>query len=105
MLLLLWQTSDRIIPSSADLQDQTTPYGKELRFAIPAGTFVVPDGDPITATATLQSGKPLPAWIVFDSAEQVFVAKPSKAQAATYRSATYPIVVTTHPAKWPKRKL
>ncbi len=76
------------------IPDTVTAYGKVVKFNIPAGTFVDPDGDKMTFAATMKTGAPLVKWVTFDAAEQVFVANPGKWQAATYREAVYGFSVT-----------
>ncbi|MEX0283477.1 MAG: Ig-like domain-containing protein [Paracoccaceae bacterium] len=40
--------------------------GTPFAITVPEESFVDPDGDPLTLTATLADGAPLPAWLSFD---------------------------------------
>ena len=48
--------------------DPTSPEDGAISFALPAGTFTDIDLDPLTLTASLTDGSPLPAWLAFDGA-------------------------------------
>jgi hypothetical protein len=48
-------------------------------FTVPAGTFVDPDGDALTLSATLANGNPLPTWLHFDPATGTFSGTPGNA--------------------------
>ena len=48
------------------LADQNATQGEEFSFALPEDTFTDPEGDPLTFTATLADGSPLPDWLTFD---------------------------------------
>ena len=48
------------------LADQFSPEDAAVRFAPPADAFVDPDGDPLTLSAALAAGAPLPDWLAFD---------------------------------------
>ncbi|KHN92636.1 ig family protein [Pectobacterium actinidiae] len=48
-------------------------------FTVPAGTFTDPDGDPLTLSATLANGSPLPAWLSFNPATGTFSGTPGNA--------------------------
>ena len=50
-----------------------------LNFTVPAGTFVDPDGDTLTLSATLANGDPLPAWLSFNAATGTFSGTPGNA--------------------------
>ncbi|MCT7986704.1 putative Ig domain-containing protein, partial [Laspinema sp. A4] len=50
------------------LADQTATAGEEFSFALPEDTFTDSDADPLTFTATLADGSPLPDWLTFDPA-------------------------------------
>ncbi len=50
------------------LADQTATAGEEFSFAIPEDSFTDPEGEPLTFTATLADGSPLPDWLTFDPA-------------------------------------
>ncbi|MFA9283729.1 putative Ig domain-containing protein [Comamonas sp. SY3] len=58
------------IPVIGVLQDTS------LNFTVPAGTFVDPDGDTLTLSATLADGSALPAWLTFNTATRTFSGKP-----------------------------
>ncbi|MEQ9887765.1 putative Ig domain-containing protein [Pectobacterium zantedeschiae] len=47
-----------------------------FNFTVPAGTFVDPDGDTLTLSATLANGSPLPSWLRFDPATATFSGTP-----------------------------
>ncbi|WAT17712.1 cadherin-like domain-containing protein [Aurantiacibacter sp. MUD11] len=46
--------------------DQNVDEDNAWSFTVPADTFSDPDSDPLTLTATLANGDPLPAWLSFD---------------------------------------
>ncbi|MCT7958110.1 putative Ig domain-containing protein, partial [Laspinema palackyanum] len=48
------------------IPDQNATAGEAFSFAIPEETFTDPEGDPLTVTATLADGSPLPDWLSFD---------------------------------------
>jgi uncharacterized repeat protein (TIGR01451 family) len=50
------------------LADQTATAGEEFSFAVPEDSFTDPEGEPLTFTATLADGSPLPDWLTFDPA-------------------------------------
>ncbi len=50
------------------LGDQNATPGEEFSFAVPTDTFSDPDGDPLTFSATLAGGSPLPEWLSFNPA-------------------------------------
>jgi len=55
------------------IADQEAIDGTGFAFALPLDTFAEVDaGDPLTFTASLVSGQPLPAWLTFDSVSGVF---------------------------------
>ena len=47
------------------LSDVTSPEDVAVSVTIPAGRFTDPDGNPLTYTATLADGNPLPSWLTF----------------------------------------
>ena len=61
-------------PISDVLAIKDTPF----QFVIPAQTFNDPDmNDPLTYSATLLNGDPLPSWLIFDSLDQSFTGTPT----------------------------
>ncbi len=58
------------------LQDRTALEDAAFTFAIPDGSFVDPDGDAVSYSATLENGSALPAWLAFDPATLNFVGTP-----------------------------
>ncbi|MDD7994187.1 putative Ig domain-containing protein, partial [Kosakonia radicincitans] len=63
----------------ATIAPQSIAQDGSLSFTVPAGTFVDPDGDPLTLSATLANGNPLPAWLHFDPATGSFSGTPGNA--------------------------
>ncbi len=51
--------------------------GERLSFQIPATTFIDPDGDPLTYSAAMATGEPLPAWLSFDPATRTLSGVPA----------------------------
>jgi len=51
--------------------------GQRLTYQLPAGTFTDPDGDPLTYSAAMATGDPLPAWLTFDPATQTLTGAPA----------------------------
>jgi hypothetical protein len=47
-----------------------------LSFTVPVGTFTDPDSDPLTLSATLANGNPLPSWLHFNPATGTFSGTP-----------------------------
>ncbi|MCA5919745.1 putative Ig domain-containing protein [Pectobacterium brasiliense] len=54
-----------------------------LNFTVPAGTFIDPDGDTLTLSATLANGSPLPGWITFNPATGTFSGTPGNSDVGT----------------------
>jgi Ca2+-binding RTX toxin-like protein len=54
------------------LQDRFALSGLQFNLALPASAFMDPDGDSLSYTATLASGKALPGWLIFDPATLTF---------------------------------
>ncbi|WP_338243384.1 Ig-like domain-containing protein [Aurantiacibacter hainanensis] len=48
------------------LPDIALAAGAEFHLPVPTTAFTDPDGDPLTLTATLANGDPLPSWLSFD---------------------------------------
>jgi large repetitive protein len=65
------------------LTDQLIPVGVGWTYTIPPGSFMDPNGDPLTYTATLQGGAALPSWISFNAASQKFTGTPPDAEQDT----------------------
>ncbi len=61
---------------AAPIGDQAINEDTALSFQVPAGAFTDPDSDPLTYTATLADGSPLPGWLTFDAATQTFSGTP-----------------------------
>lgn len=58
--------------------------GAQFAFALPGGALSDPDsGDRLQFSAALASGQPLPAWLSFDAADQVFSGTPAAADITT----------------------
>ncbi len=63
------------VPELANpVDDQVFAIGADVDFTLPSETFYEGDGDPLTLTATLAGGDPLPAWLTFDGTK--FSGKP-----------------------------
>ncbi|MFT4025926.1 MAG: tandem-95 repeat protein [Novosphingobium sp.] len=58
------------------LADRSVLEDAAIDFTLPAGSFVDPDGDTLTYSATLADGSPLPSWLAFDTATQRFTGTP-----------------------------
>ena len=68
------------------INDQTATVGTEFTFTVPAGTFADADtGDTLTYTAALANGDPLPSWLTFTAATQIFSGEPTTAGPFTVR--------------------
>ena len=48
---------------------RASPEDTPWTFQIPADTFSDANGDPLTLTATLANGDPLPSWLSFNSVD------------------------------------
>ncbi|WP_263854089.1 tandem-95 repeat protein [Sphingomonas parva] len=66
----------------AAMADLVRPGGFAFTVPVPVGTFVDVDGDPLTLSARLAGGNPLPAWLQFDGTR--FSGNPPRSLAATY---------------------
>jgi VCBS repeat-containing protein len=56
----------------AQFFDEDTP----VLFQVPANTFVDPEGDALTYTATMSDGSALPSWLTFDASTKTFSGTP-----------------------------
>jgi hypothetical protein len=55
-------------------------------FSLPADAFIDDDGNnKLTYSATLSDGRPLPAWLLFDSSSQTFSGKPTAVSTITVK--------------------
>lgn len=61
----------------------TTPQRAPFHETLPADTFEDIDGDPLTYSATLADGSPLPSWLGFDPATQTFSGTPANDDVGT----------------------
>jgi Ca2+-binding RTX toxin-like protein len=58
---------------STPIADRNTKQGQAFQYALPTNTFADRDtGDRLSYVATLEDGKPLPAWLTFDTATLTF---------------------------------
>ena len=62
------------------IQDQSTAEEATFTFTVPANTFADADNDPLSLTATLANGAPLPSWLTFNAATRTFSGRPDDAQ-------------------------
>ncbi len=60
----------------AGIADQSSLEDEAWSFTIPDATFNDPDGQPLSLTASLASGAPLPAWLTFDASARTFTGTP-----------------------------
>ena len=60
-----------VLPNQVGLQ------GRACQFQIPATAFIDPDGDPLTISASLNTGAALPTWLQFDPATRQFTGTPT----------------------------
>lgn len=56
---------DNLAPTAQAISDASGNINTALDIALPEGTFVDPEGDALTLTATLDDGSALPAWLSF----------------------------------------
>ena len=54
------------------ISDQTATVGELFKFYVPANTFVDPEGEPLSYTATQAGTTNLPDWLNFDEKRFVF---------------------------------
>ena len=63
---------------AGSLVDQTAQLGQSFTYAIPAGTFVDPEGEPVTLSVKrFNSAQPLDSWISFDPLNNRFSGVPN----------------------------
>ncbi len=60
-------------PIAAQTANEDAPFS----FQIPADAFIDPDSDPLTYTAALSTGAPLPSWLSFNAATRTFSGLPA----------------------------
>lgn len=58
------------------ISDQSVEVAAAWSFAVPADTFSDADEVPLSYSATLASGAPLPSWLTFSEASQTFTSTP-----------------------------
>ncbi|MFZ2754287.1 MAG: putative Ig domain-containing protein [Lysobacteraceae bacterium] len=61
---------------SVPLDDQWTMTGDYFVYTIPAGSFIDPDNNPLTYSATQASAAALPAWLSFNASTRTFSGSP-----------------------------
>ena len=64
-------------PTVPSIPGQTTIEGQSFSYQVPS--FVDPEGESVTYTATLNDGSALPAWLTFDSGSHTLSGTPSDA--------------------------
>ncbi|WP_158290254.1 putative Ig domain-containing protein [Ramlibacter sp. WS9] len=65
------------------IADQQATEDTSFSFQFAAGTFVDPDGDALTYSATLFGGGALPAWLTFDGTTRTFSGTPGNGDVGT----------------------
>jgi S-formylglutathione hydrolase FrmB len=65
---------------ASSLSDQNFSGSGSLSFTIPPTTISHPTDKPLSYSATLASGNPLPAWLTFDSTSRTFSGNPPATQ-------------------------
>jgi len=73
---------------AAKTTQQVFTNGQALTFTLPAGTFVDPQGQTVTYTATLAGGAALPSWVSFNTATGQFTGTPPAGTTSTRVSIT-----------------
>lgn len=68
---------------ASPILDQTAATDTAYSFTAPGGVFDDADGDPLTLTATLEDGAPLPDWLSFDPSTATFTGTPGAADEGT----------------------
>ncbi|MCT7960571.1 DUF4347 domain-containing protein [Laspinema sp. D1] len=59
------------------IADVTANVSAPFNFVIPGNTFSDTDGNPLTYSATLEDGSPLPSWLSFDATTYTFTGTPT----------------------------
>ena len=67
--------------AAAAIPDQSAAAGEAFSYAVPDDAFSDADGDPLTYSASLAGGGPLPAWLSFDPASRAFSGTPGPSDA------------------------
>ena len=67
--------------AAAAIPDQSAEAGAAFGYAVPDGAFSDADGDPLSYSASLAGGGPLPAWLSFDPASRSFSGAPGPSDA------------------------
>ncbi|MGE5657358.1 MAG: putative Ig domain-containing protein [Actinomycetota bacterium] len=57
---------------------QKATENKAFNFTLPANTFIDPDGDALTLSASLANSNPLPSWLTFNPTTRQFSGTPPK---------------------------
>lgn len=70
-------TSSPQPPIGKTLTDQTWKQGKAVNYVVPAGTFLDPQHEVLTYSATLDDGSDLPSWLTFNAKTRAFTGIPS----------------------------
>jgi LPXTG-site transpeptidase (sortase) family protein len=77
--------SANVAPSIyAPILDQSGQRGVLWTFQFAANTFDDADNDPLTYTASLSNGSPLPAWLTFEPATRTFSGTPPLSSQSNY---------------------
>ena len=64
------------ITVASEVPDQSVDEDTAFNFIVPAGTFIDPESDPLSYSASLANGDSLPAWLSFDPITQAFSGTP-----------------------------
>lgn len=70
---------------SQAIPDQTATAGSLFSYTFPADTFSDLDGDTLIYSAALNSGDPLPGWLIFNETTRTFSGTPTRVQTITIR--------------------
>ncbi|NWC09397.1 right-handed parallel beta-helix repeat-containing protein [Pseudomonas agarici] len=66
------------------LVDQAATENTPFSYVVPATSFIDPDNDNLSYSATLLDGSALPDWLLFDAASRTFSGTPSDTASGTY---------------------